>query len=117
MLINQDLSYEEYGFGAKISDRKLAETAEKWIPRLQELDSQGTLQLDDYIFRIRELEDNEPYLDIMASGLWFFTKKYDGPIPQEFIEDIKGFLAPTREEDYGVQEGIRYDLDKLGIPT
>lgn len=110
-------SDEKFGLGTSLPYQRVVEIAEKWIPRLQEVDTNQDLDFDDYIFRIQELGDVEPYLDIMADGLYFFANKQDGPIPQEFIEDVKGFVAPNRSKDYGTQESIRYKLDKLGIPT
>lgn len=106
-----------YMFGTSLTEQQVIDTAEKWIPRLQELDTKGDLQLEGYLYQVHELGDGEAYLDIMHAGLWFFMKKYDGPIPEEFIEDIKGFVAPTRAEDIRTPGSIRYKLDKLGIPT
>lgn len=117
MSIDEELSYDEHGIGATFSDRQAAEVAEKWIPRLQELDPTDQINLDWKLYKIRELEDAEAYIEVMHGGLWFFMEKYDGPIPQDFIEDIKGFLAPTRDKDWATQGSIRYKLDKLGIHT
>ena len=106
-----------YMFGTSLTEQQVIDTAEKWVPRLQELDTKGDLQLEGYLYQVHELGDGEAYISIMNAGLWFFTKKYNGPIPQEFIDDIKGFLAPSRDKDWGTQGTIRYTLDKLGIPT
>lgn len=106
-----------YMFGTSLTEQQVIDTAEKWIPRLQELDPTDQINLDWELYKIRELGDEEAYIDVMHGGLWFFMKKQDGPIPEEFIEDIKGFLAPTRDKDWGTQGSIRYKLDKLGIPT
>lgn len=107
---------EDFGLGTILSYERAVEIGEKWLPKLQEIAPADGWNFDDVIYRIKELEDSEYYLDVMLMGLGIY-KDLPGPIPLEFIEDVKGFLAPTREEDYGVQESIRYYLDELGIPT
>lgn len=107
---------EEYGLGAIVSDQTLVELAEKWIPRLQELNPNDKWDMGEYLYRAQELGAEEYYIDIMSKGLSIFSHQ-DTPIPDEFVEDIKKFLPPSREEDYAAQKSIRYDLDELGIHT
>lgn len=103
-------------FGTNLTEPEVLSITGKWIPRLQELDPNDKWDMGEYLYRAQELGADEYYVDIMGVGLSIFSHQ-DAPIPDEFIEDIKKFLPPSRKEDYAAQKSIRYDLDELGIPT
>lgn len=107
---------EEPNLGTVLPYEQIIATAEKWIPELQKLDSADEWGLQHALYMIREVEDTEYYLDVMSKGISILKDK-TGTVPSTYIKDVIGFLAPKREEDYGVQSIIRFKLDKLGIPT
>ncbi len=90
-------------FGTDLTEQEVLSITGKWIPQLQELDPDDKWGTGEYLYRAQELGADEYYVDIMGIGLSIFSHQ-NTPVPEEFIEDIKKFLPPSREEDYAAQK-------------